>query len=116
METYSPEWRKAHSEALRAGQRELAKNGRFYACNPSRLPYGYGFDWSKTHLVPIVREQRILGVVRRLRQDGLSLRKIARHLEQRGHMARNGKPFTASKIRAMCLPRMVDLRPDATSR
>lgn len=56
----------------------------------------------KRGLVPLPREQVVIAIARKLRADGLSLRKIAAELDRKGYHSRAGKVFDPAQIRAMC--------------
>ena len=65
-------------------------------------PFGYDFDAG--HLVENDGEQQAIRAAMELRQHGLSLRAISGELASRGHLSRNGRPFTA-KVLASVLNR-----------
>ncbi|MEE9131343.1 MAG: recombinase family protein, partial [Phycisphaerales bacterium] len=59
-------------------------------------PYGYRFTgqgWIEDE-----HEQRAISLMRQLRADGLSLRRIAAELDQRGHHNRRGRRLSAQTI------------------
>ncbi len=77
------------SEALAT----MRSNGRRISRHP---PYGYRFNgqgWVEDE-----REQRAVAIMRHLRTDGLSLRKIATELERQGHHSRSGRRLSAQTI------------------
>jgi Resolvase, N terminal domain/Recombinase len=61
--------------------------------------------WCKPHavelVVPYPPEQAVIAAARRLRQRGLSHKKIARRLTARGFTSRAGTPFSHAKVRRM---------------
>jgi len=67
-------------------------------------PAPFGFRKVGTEvkvLEAIGDEQVIITEARRLRDGGLSLRKIASKLEASGHLSRDGRPFLAEQVRRM---------------
>ncbi len=67
----------------------------------SATPYGFDLHEDGLHLVPNVEEQKAIGMARRLRNKGLSLRKIAARLHKKGHSARSGEPFHAQQVKRL---------------
>lgn len=65
-----------------------------------RAPYGQRYG-EHGALVPHAGEQETLRQVSALRLEGLTVREISNELARRGHLTRNGKPFSASSIHAM---------------
>jgi hypothetical protein len=68
-----------------------------------RVRYGFKLGADGSTLEEDATEQRVLGIVRHLRAEGLSLRAVARNLEAAGYYARGGKiwaPNTLSKLEA----------------
>jgi len=55
------------------------------------IPYGHDLDDDGIHLVENESEQRVIELVQRLRDGGMSMRKIAAELGSRGIAAKNGK-------------------------
>ncbi len=77
------------SEALAV----MRSNGRRIS---RHAPYGYRFTgqgWIEDE-----HEQRAISLMRQLRADGLSLRRIAAELDQRGHHNRRGRRLSAQTI------------------
>ena len=77
------------SEALAV----MRSNGRRIS---RHAPYGYRFNgqgWVEDE-----QEQRAVRLMRQLRADGLSLRRIAAELEQQGHHNRQGQRLSAQTI------------------
>ena len=64
-----------------------------------RIPYGYTVAEDGKTLTPDPEELGILAMIRDYSEQGLSLRGISKALEERGILARNGKPFAASTIK-----------------
>ena len=71
-------------------------NGAVY----SALPLGYEAQDGK--LVPINEELLIISEIKYMRDDGLSLHKIAADLNGRGIIGKRGGKFYASAIKAIC--------------
>jgi len=65
------------------------------------VPYGKALAADGISLVDVPEEQAVVAEARKLHAAGLSLRKIASILAERGFMARNGKPFAATQIQRM---------------
>jgi len=65
------------------------------------LPYGYTLAGDGVHLVENEAEQDTIAESRRLRDAGLSLRKVADELTRLGLMSRAGRPFGPKQIRGM---------------
>lgn len=59
----------------------------------------YGFRNQSGQLVEHEGEQQVISIVKQLRGQSLSLRKIAAELEKRGFKNRTDKQFTANQIR-----------------
>ena len=65
------------------------------------VPYGYRLADDGTHLEPDELEQRTVALVRRYRDDGLTLRAIGQRLARKGIRPRSGKrwhPQTVARI------------------
>jgi site-specific DNA recombinase len=65
------------------------------------LPYGKTLAPDGIHLEPYPPEQVVIAAARRLRQRGLSHKKIARRLTARGFTSRAGTPFSHIQVRRM---------------
>ena len=65
-----------------------------------RCPFGYRLAADGVHLEPEAREQRVIGIVKALQADGLSLRAIAAEMNRRNVQARGRKwyPMTISRV------------------
>ena len=83
------------SERTAAALRHKKQKGEVY----SALPLGY--EDQDGQLVPIDEEMVIVSEIRAMRQDGLSLHKIANDLNGRGIVGKRGGRFYASTIRAI---------------
>ena len=83
------------SERTAAALRHKKQKGEVY----SALPLGY--EDQDGQLVPIDEEMVIVSEIRAMRQDGLSLHKIANDLNGRGIIGKRGGKFYASTIRAI---------------
>ncbi|BBL77436.1 recombinase family protein [Methylomagnum ishizawai] len=79
-----------------AMQHKKAKGERVGA-----VPYGKALAGDGVALVDVPAEQEIIAEARRLHTAGLSLRKIAAVLAEKGFKARNGKVFAATQIQRM---------------
>lgn len=66
-----------------------------------KVPYGYRLADNGTDLVEDTGEQRIIEAILTYRDSGLSLRKTAARLEERGYYNRNGNTFSASSVSAI---------------
>ena len=62
------------------------------------LPYGWDLAPDRTSLVENLLEQKVICVVRKCREDGWSLRGIARELDQRGVPAKHGGKWSHQTI------------------
>lgn len=61
----------------------------------------FGFRLIAGELVRDEQEQAVIAAARKLRGQGLSLRRVSDALAAQGHVARNGKPFAAQQIANM---------------
>ena len=80
------------SEALQQLRSEGKRISRF-------APYGFKLNGSG--VVEDADEQKAVKVIHQLRQDGLSLRRIASELERRGHYNRRGGVLSAQTINSV---------------
>lgn len=93
------EWeREAIGERTSVAKQHLASQGRFLG---GATPYGYHLADDGETLAPVEREQAVVSQARTLRAAGLALRAVAATLADRGHLARNGRPFAAEQINRM---------------
>ncbi len=65
------------------------------------VPYGKTLADDGVTLIDNPMEQAVITEARQMHDAGLSLRKIASTLADKGFMARNGKPFAAAQIQRM---------------
>jgi DNA invertase Pin-like site-specific DNA recombinase len=65
------------------------------------LPYGKTLAPDGVHLLPYPPEQAVIACARRLRQRGLSHKKIAKRLTARGFTSRAGTPFSHVQVGRM---------------
>jgi serine/threonine-protein kinase len=61
-------------------------------------PYGWRLTHDRSRLVKHPEEQRVLGTIRRLCAEGLSLQAVAVELATRGVRSRGGKPFKCAGV------------------
>lgn len=94
------------AERTRDALRVLKNSGRRYSGRPR-----YGTRLEGERVVEDPRETLTLAELRRLVEDGktvsMSLRQVARHLAEAGHLSRAGKVFTAMQV-ARLLDRLED--------
>jgi len=86
-------------EQLSERTREGMAHKRSQGFRIGSIPHGYKDDNGK--LIPDETEQKIIRLVNKLRQEGLSLRQISKRLEARKVFNRNNKPFNPKSILAM---------------
>ena len=72
-----------------------AKNGKLRSRVP---PYGFKLAEDGETLAPDPVEQEVVAMVRRLRADGMSLRKIGRALVEAGHRPRRGGDWNPNTL------------------
>ncbi|MBL4572945.1 MAG: recombinase family protein [Gammaproteobacteria bacterium] len=82
-------------ERTRAAMTHLKENNRL----AGSLPYGSYVAEDGTSLLPNPKEQKVIKAVKRLHKKGLSLRKIAEYLDDKGLQSRAGTTFYASQIK-----------------
>lgn len=85
--------REAIGERTAAVMRHKAEQGEYTG---GHAPYGYALV--EGQLVEVEAEQAVIRAAREAKAAGLSLRAIARELEQRGLLSRTGKPFAATQV------------------
>lgn len=85
------------AERTRQAMRHMKAQGRVVGS----IPHGYARQGDR--LIPNDAEQRIVGLVRELRDQGLSLQAIADELARRGSFNRAGRTFNPKSVRAMLL-------------
>jgi len=77
------------SDAMRRHQATGRRMSR-----PDRCPYGYEVhDQDDSVIVPAVEEQHVIKLIKTARDDGMSLRSIAAHLDDLGYRRREGQPW-----------------------
>tara|TARA_R100000655_G_scaffold333_3_gene1387 strand:+ start:367 stop:1047 length:681 start_codon:yes stop_codon:yes gene_type:complete len=92
------EWeREAIGERTKAAMQHKKSRGEF--CGGTRAPYGYRLADDGIHIEEHPGEQEVLEVIRELRGEGLSLRKIAKVLAGKGFKTRKGNQFSATQIK-----------------
>jgi len=62
------------------------------------IPFGYRLDADGIHLIEEPREQEILGLIERLRAEGMSYRAISRELNRRGIRTKKRRLWTHVQI------------------
>jgi site-specific DNA recombinase len=90
--------REAIGERTATAMAYKASEGEFTG---GRVPFGYRLAADGVRLEAHGDEQAIIGAARELAASGLSLRAIAARLEERGFVARSGRPFAAVQIARM---------------
>ena len=80
--------REAIGERTSVAMQYMKQSGQYTGGQP---PYGHSLE--NGQLVANEPEQRVLGIVRQYRAEGLSLRKIANILSEQGIRSRSGKCF-----------------------
>ena len=95
-EAIAEENRKEIVERLLKGRQERVRKGHFPGGN---VPYGYRLE-QKT-LVPYTAEADVVREIIRLDRGGVPAKEIEGILGRRGEKRRNGKPWTARRIRAI---------------
>lgn len=85
------------SERTSSAMRHMKAQGR----RVGTIPYGFDLSPDGRGLLANHREQGALSIMRALRADGLSLRRIAAELERRGISAKNGGTWKAEAIRGI---------------
>jgi len=63
--------------------------------------YGYRVAGDGVSLVPDDAEQEVISAALEYRAEGLSLRRTAERLEQRGFVTRRGRRFSAKAVRTL---------------
>lgn len=89
--------REAIGERTSVAMRHMKAQGEYTG---GQARYGFAPDANGT-LQPVPHEQETLTLIRTLRAQRLSLRKIANVLTERGHTSRGAKPFAATQIARM---------------
>jgi hypothetical protein len=81
---------------FRTRQALLAKKAR--GQRVGQIPFGWRLGEDGRTLVADERERHVIEVVHRLRDRGLSMRKVVRECERRGVVSRSGKPLGLAQI------------------
>jgi site-specific DNA recombinase len=66
------------------------------------IPYGFNLAADGVTLIENADEQRALKIIRKLRAEGLSLRKIGAELDKRGIATKKGGNWQAATIKNLC--------------
>ena len=90
------DWR--HSELTRKALQFKKSRGEKTG---GQVPFGHDLADDGVRLLDNAEEQTVIQQARELNAGGLSLRKIATELEDRGHYARNGARFQPAQIQRM---------------
>jgi DNA invertase Pin-like site-specific DNA recombinase len=97
--------REATAERTASVMRSMAAEGRYTG---GRVPYGYRLE-EGGRLVVEDAEQVALQAIRELRASGLSLRKVAAVLEERGMLTREGRRWGSSALLNVEAGRLVEV-------
>ena len=62
------------------------------------VPFGYRLASDGTHLEAESSEQAIIGIIRALRQEGRTTRRIAEQLNREGYRLRRGAEWTFGRV------------------
>ena len=65
------------------------------------VPFGWVLTPDGVHLEAVAGEQATIRLARELHESGLSLRKVAAELAERGFCARNGKVFAPAQVQRL---------------
>lgn len=82
------------SERTRAALRHKRSKGE----RIGQVPYGFALSGDGIHLDRDVRGEESIGLARALDAEGLSLRRIARMLDDRGFPTKSGRPWAPSTV------------------
>ncbi len=80
-------------EVIAERTREALTSKRAKGQRTGNVPFGYSLEADGVHLVENPEEQRVIGIVRKLRTAGHSLREIADELNRQGHETRRGSAW-----------------------
>lgn len=86
--------RKTIAERTRAVMQHLKSEGRYTG---GRATYGYSVD-PDGRLIENPEEQAVIGTIRALRADGVSIRRIIQALNELGMRSRQGTPFQIAQV------------------
>jgi DNA invertase Pin-like site-specific DNA recombinase len=84
------------SERTRAAMDHLRRNNRRIS---NKIPYGHTLAADGKTLVPNRKQKEIITVMKELRAEGTSLRKIGAYLEKEGILSQSGGKWTATTIK-----------------
>lgn len=90
--------RETIGERTAAAMRFKAEQGEYTG---GAVPYGYRLAPDGGRVEPLPNELAVVEKARRLRSSGLSLRAVARELEQAGVRSRAGRSFAATQVARM---------------
>lgn len=90
--------REAIGERTSAAMRYKASAGEFTG---GRAPYGYRVAADGVRLLPVRAELGVVEQAKALHDGGLSLRAVARRLDEAGVRNRHGRPFAHVQVRRM---------------
>ncbi len=82
-------------ERTRTAMAHLRGQGRRIS---GRVPYGFTLSADGETLAPVPSEQAVIAEMQALREQGLSLRAIAAHLEERGIRPKSGRNWTPATV------------------
>jgi site-specific DNA recombinase len=87
--------REAIGERTKTAMRHKASQGEYTG---GKAPYGFQVASDGVHLEECEAEQAVMRIARALRDEGLSLRKVAALLAERGMLTREGNTFAAHQV------------------
>jgi len=82
------------SERTRAAMSHLREQNRFLG----QVPYGFKLCADGETIKPDRKERQTIGCIKKLRTAGLSLRKIARRLDDKGIAAKSGRSWSHTSV------------------
>src|SRR5678815_1325606 len=85
--------REAIGERTSAAMRHMSEQGAYIG---GKVPFGYRLNGE--HLEANADEQEVMRQARSLREQGLSLRAVAGHLEAMGFQSRTGRMFAPVQV------------------
>ena len=88
------------AERTRAALGYMRRQGRRVSRFP---PFGFDLSQDEASIIENAREQQQIGVIRKLREKGQSLRAIAEELGQRSIPTKRGGKWTAKSVRAILI-------------
>jgi len=84
------------AERTRMAMEHMRRNNKRIS---NKIPYGYTLAADGENLIPNRRQQEIIAVMKELRAEGTSLRKIGAYLEKEGILSQSGGKWTATTIK-----------------